>query len=88
MGIRTGAWREKGGLQSEGRKVPRRRGRERKESFSSQSRRKHERVNGRKSSQRGFAESWFLSKSGHLKWERRLGDEESAHKMAKRSESG
>ena len=40
-GIRTGAWRGKGGLHSEGRQVPRKRLRASKNSLSRGSRRKH-----------------------------------------------
>ena len=49
-GIKAGVWRGKDGIHSEGRQVPRRRGRASKESLSCGSRRKHERVSGRKSS--------------------------------------
>ena len=48
--IRAIAWKGKGGLYSEGRQVPRRKGRESRESLPRRSRRKHERVSGRKSS--------------------------------------
>ena len=48
----------------------------------SRSIRKHERVGGRKSSPGRSAESWFHSQVWPiLRWERRLGDEEPAHKM-------
>ena len=62
-GIRAEARRGKDGLCSEGRQVPRRKGRARKESLF-RSRRKHERVSERKSALGGPAESWFHSKSG------------------------
>ena len=63
MGIRARAWRGEGGLLSEGRRVPRRRGRASNKSLSRGSRRKHERVSGRKSSPGRSAEFWFYSKS-------------------------
>ena len=63
-GIRAGAWRGKDGLHSEERQVPRRRGRESKKSLSRGSRRKYERVSGRKNSPERPAVSWFHSKSG------------------------
>ena len=63
-GIRAGAWSGKGGLHSEQRKIPRRTGRARKKSLPRTSRRKHERVSGRKSSPGRSAESWFHSTSG------------------------
>ena len=53
--IRVEAWRGKSGLYDERRQIPRRKGR---------SRRKHERVSGRKGCLGGSAESWFHSKSG------------------------
>ena len=62
--IKAGAWRGKGRLHSEGRQVPRRKGRVSKESLPRRSRRKHERVSGRKSSPGRSAESWFHSKFG------------------------
>ena len=46
------------------RQVPRRKGRARKESLPGGSRRKHEQVNGSKSSPGRSAESWLHSKSG------------------------
>ena len=55
---------EKGGLHSEVKQVPRRRGRESKNRFPRRSRRKHERVSECKSSPGRSAESWFHSKSG------------------------
>ena len=63
-GIRARAWSGKGGLYSESRQVPRRRGRASKKSLPRRSRRKHERVSGRKSSTGRFAESWFHFMSG------------------------
>ena len=63
-GIKARAWRGKGGLHSEGRQIPRRTGRASKKSLPRTSRRKHERVTGRKSSPGRSAESWFHSKSG------------------------
>ena len=57
-GIRAGAWREKSGLLSERRQIPRRKGRASKKSLSRTSRRKHERVSRRKSSSGRSAESW------------------------------
>ena len=59
--IRARAWRGKGGLHGEGRRVSRKRGRSSKKSLPRESRRKHERVNGRKSSPAQSAESWFHS---------------------------
>ena len=59
--IRAGAWSGKGGLHSEGGKIPRRKGRASKKSLSKRSRRKHERLSGRKSSPGRSAESWFHS---------------------------
>ena len=55
---------EKGGLDREGRQIPRRKGRASNKSLPRTSRRKHERVSGRKSSPGRSAESWFHSKSG------------------------
>ena len=62
--IRARAWSGKGGLDREGRQIPRRTGRASKKSLPRTSRRKHERVSGRKSSPGRSAESWFHSKSG------------------------
>ena len=59
--IRAGAWSGKGGLYTEGRQIPRRKGRASNKSLPRTSRRKHERVSGRKSSPGRFAESWFHS---------------------------
>ena len=61
---RAGAWRGKGGLHGEGRQIPRKKGSASKKSLLRRSRRKHERVSGRKSSPGRSAESWFHSKSG------------------------
>ena len=63
-GIRARSWSGKGGLHREQGQIPRRKGRASKKSFSRTSRRKHERVSGRKSSPGRSAESWFHSKSG------------------------
>ena len=63
-GIRARAWRGKGGHHREGRQIPRRTERASKKSLPRTSRRKHERVSGRKSSPGRSAESWFHSKSG------------------------
>ena len=60
-GIRARAWSGKGGLHREGRQIPRRKGRASKNSLPRTSRRKHERVSGRKSSPGRSAESWFHS---------------------------
>ena len=49
-GIRARAWSGKGGLHRERGQVPRRKRRARKKTLSRTSRRKHERVSGRKSS--------------------------------------
>ena len=50
-----------GGLHHEGRQIPRRKGRASNKSLPRTSRRKHERVSGRKSSPGQSAESWFHS---------------------------
>ena len=63
-GIRARAWSGKGGLHRERGQIPRRTGRASKKSLPRTSRRKHERVSGRKSSPGRSAESWFHSKSG------------------------
>ena len=63
-GIRAGVWSGKGGLHREGRQISRRTERASKKSLPGTSRRKHERVSGRKSSPGRSAESWFHSKSG------------------------
>ena len=60
-GIRTRAWRGKGGFHRERREIPKRKGRASKKSLPKRSRRKHERVSGRKSSPGRSAESWFHS---------------------------
>ena len=62
--IRARAWRGKGGFHGERGQIPRRKARASKKSLPKRSRRKHERVSGRKSSPVRFAESWFHSKSG------------------------
>ena len=62
-GIRARAWRGKGGLHNEGRKISKRKGRASKKSLPKKSRRKHERVSGRKGSSGRSAESWFHCKS-------------------------
>ena len=62
--IRVRAYGGKGGLYSKGRQAPRRRGRASNENIPRRSRRKHERVSGRKNSPGGLGESWFHSKSG------------------------
>ena len=56
-GIKARAWRGKGGLDREGGKIPRRTVRASKKSLPITSRRKHERVSGRKSSPGRSAES-------------------------------
>ena len=85
--MRAGAWRGEVRLHSEGRQIPRTRGMTCKEKLR-RSHSKREGVSERKS---------FAGKSGilvllqvwpNLKWERRLGDEEPAHKMTGRNESG
>ena len=53
-----------GGLHSEGRQIPRRRGRASNKSLPSRRRRKHERVSGRKSSPERSAKSWSHSMFG------------------------
>ena len=63
-GIRAGVWIEKDGLHGERRQIPKSTGRASKENLPRGSRRKHERVSGRKSSSGRSAESWFHSKSG------------------------
>ena len=63
-GIRARAWSGKGGLHREREQIPRRKERPSKKSLPRTSRRKHEWVNGRKSSPGPSAESWFHSKSG------------------------
>ena len=62
--IRARAWSGKGGLHGERGQIPRRTGRASNKSLPRTSRRKHERVSGRKSSSGQSAESWFHSKSG------------------------
>ena len=63
-GIRAIAWSGKDGLHRERRQIPRRTGRASKKNLPRTSKRKHERVSGRKSSPGRSAESWFHSKSG------------------------
>ena len=63
-GDQSGSTERKGGIHSEGRQVPRRRGRAGKKSLPKRSRRKDERVSGRKSSPGRSAVSWFYSKPG------------------------
>ena len=58
------AWSGKGGLHRERRQISIRKGRARKKSLPKTSRRKHDRVSGRKSSPGRSAESWLHSKSG------------------------
>ena len=60
-GIRVGAWRGKGGLRSERRQIPWRKGRASKKSLTKRGRKKHERVSGHKSSPGRSVESWFHS---------------------------
>ena len=62
--IRARAWSGMGGLHRKRRQIPRRTGRASKKSLPRTSRRKHERVSGRKSSPGRSAESWFHFKSG------------------------
>ena len=57
-GIRAKAWSGKGGLHRERRQIPRMKRRASKKSLPRTSRRKHERVSGRKSSPGQSAESW------------------------------
>ena len=59
--IRARAWSGKGELHREQRQIPRRKGRASNKSLPRTSRRKHERVSGRKSSPGRSAESWFHS---------------------------
>ena len=73
--IRAGAWNRKNGFHSEGRQVSRR-GRVCKENLPR--RRKHERVSGRRV-------LVLLQVWPNLKWERRLGEKEHAHKMKERN---
>ena len=71
-GIRAGAWRGKSELYTEGRQVPRRRGRASKESLPRRSSRKHKRVSGHKSFLGESGESWFHSKYGQS-WNEKRG---------------
>ena len=84
-GIRARAWSEKGGLHREGRQIPRRKERASKKSLPRTSRRKHERVSGRKSSPGQSAESWFHSKSGQTS-NRKGGWETKSPLIGKKSE--
>ena len=80
-GIRARAWSGKGGLHRERRQIPRRKERASKKSLPRTSRRKHERVSGRKGSlERSARVLVSLQVWPILKWEKRLGDEEPAHK--------
>ena len=63
-GIRARAWSGKGGLHSEGRPIPRRKGRVSKKSLPRRGRRRYERVSGLKGFSGRSAESWFHSKFG------------------------
>ena len=62
--IRAGVWRGKSGLHREERGILSRRGTASKKSLPSSSRRKNERVSGRKSSPGRSAVSWFHYKFG------------------------
>ena len=62
--IRARAWSRKGGLHRERSQISGRKGRASKKSLPKTSRRKHERMSGRKSSPGRSAESWRHSKSG------------------------
>ena len=81
-GIRAEASRGKSGLHSEERQVSRKKARARKEGLLRRSRRKHERVSGRKNLFKKICKV-LVSLQGwpNLKWERRSGDEKPAHKM-------
>ena len=84
-----GAGKGKGGLHSEGRQIPRRRLRESKKSFPKGSRRKHELCEWTQKLSRTICRVLVsLQVWPNLKWKRRLGDEEPAHKMTERNESG
>ena len=85
-GIPAGAWRGGGELHSDERQVPRRRGRASKENLPRRSRRKHERVSGRKCSPGGSGVLVLLQVLPNLKWEKTLGEERPAHKMTKQNE--
>ena len=85
--IRAGAWERKGGLHSEGRKVPRRRGASKK-NFHRRSRSKHERMSGYKSLTRGFGDLVAFKVWLDLKWQSRLENKGPAHKMTGQNESG
>ena len=64
--IRARARRGKGGLHSERRQIPRRKGRASKKTLPKRSTKKHERVSGRKSFPERSAKSWFHSMSGQI----------------------
>ena len=64
--IRAGAWGRKSGLHSEGKQVLRKRKRASNGNLSRRSKRKHERISGRKSSPGAAGESWFYFKSGQI----------------------
>ena len=78
--IRARAWSGKDGLHREQGQIPRRTGRASK-SLPRTSRRKHERVSGRKSSPGRPAVLVSLQVRPNLKWETRLGDEGPAHQI-------
>ena len=86
--MRAGAWRGEVGLHSEGRQISRTRGMTCKEKLRRRSHSKHEGVSERKSSAGKSGILVSLQVWPNLKWERRLGDEEPAHKMTGRNESG
>ena len=79
--IRAEAWKGKSGLHSEGRQVTSRKGRASKKSLPKGGRGMHEWVSGRKSSPGRSAVLVSLQVWANLKWKKRLGDEEPAHKM-------
>ena len=88
-GIRAGAWRGKGGFHSEGLQIPRRRLRASKKSLPRGSRRKYELCEWKQKLSRTICRVLVsLQVWPNLKWERRLGEEESTHKMTERNESG
>ena len=63
-GISAGACKGKDGLHSEGKQIPKRKGRASNKSLPRRGRKSYGRVSGRKSSPGQSAESWFHSKSG------------------------
>ena len=77
-GIRARAWRGEGGLDREGRKIPRRTGRASNKGFPRTSRRKGEWT--QKLSRTICRVLVSLLVWPNLRWERKLGDEEPAHK--------